>query len=220
MPKTALTVIVLFFICHLWILIGAYFDGLAFYKSWFYPMTLVPIMLFLALGYVVILIITIVSVLRKKTKFLQLILPATLPLLVFAIPQLPIPGFADGLRVAVKDNLEQDRLLEFAELAKLIADIENQELDDVLISGLSWADADSLEKYEKLKAIYPEALSLSQLPPRIEVSSDEVRIFYGGALTKHWGYTIVDNDMCPFERLSATDCQKVYEYVWVYSDIF
>ncbi len=220
MPKTALILGILVVVCMLGDRVGWYFDGLAFSKSWFYPTVLLPITLILALGYIGALIATVVSVWRKKIRFGQLFIPAITPFLVFAIPELPLPGFTDGLRHAVNKKLERNKLIEFAEQAKLIAGAENLERGVWIPGGAYPFDAESSAEWKMLKDIYPEAFALTGQLPRFVISSDEVRVVYGGALAKHWGYTIVDDDMCPIDRLSASNCQRVYENIWVYSDIY
>ncbi|WMS88755.1 hypothetical protein [Pleionea litopenaei] len=73
---------------------------------------------------------------------------------------------------------------------------------------------------ESLRAKYPNALSLSDMPPRIEVSDSYVSVFYGGALIKHWGYLFTESDSFPIEHIPEGMYRQVYQGVWVYHDIW
>ena len=222
MPKIALIFAFLILFYSLCFFGASYFEGLGFHKA--YSMALLYIGIFLmpilALGYLGTFIATIVSVLRKNTNVRQLLLPTIPLLLVFSIPAIPFPTFTDGLRVAVGEKLDRDKLIEFAEQAKLIAEIEETKRRQITSSDMRPHDTESASKFEMIKDIYPEALSLGLHPARVDVSSDEVRIFYGSALVKHWGYSIVDDDTCPIDRLTEKSCQRVFEKIWVYSDIY
>lgn len=134
------------------------------------------------------------------------------------VPYLPLPGFTDGLRVAIDEKLDREKLISFAEKVKSIAGVGENERTRFMLYSLISLDAESAEKFNEMKLAYPEAFTMSRAPARIDVASDKVVVFYGSALTKHYGYAIVDDDICPFDRLSWPQCQRVSPNIWVYMD--
>lgn len=220
MPKSAITFASLTLLGLLWLNVGAYFDGLAFYQSWFYPIVLLPIIMLSALACIGATIITLISVFRKKVSFSKFLLIAGLVCLIPTIPYLPLPGFTDGLQVAIDKKLDREKLITLAKEAKAITGVDDGAESRFMLYSLTSLDAESAEKFGKIKRAYPEAFEMSRLPARIDVTDDKVVVFYGSALTKHYGYAIVDDDQCPFERLSGAQCQRVSPNIWVYMDIY
>ncbi|MEZ5892899.1 MAG: hypothetical protein R3C58_07120 [Parvularculaceae bacterium] len=197
MPKTTLVFAAIVLAGLLGINIGAYFDGLTFSKSWVYPMAFVPVILLSALCFVVTFFVTFISVLRRKQGLKLLLAAAVTPFLAYAIPSLPLPGFADGMRVAVAKKLERKRLINFLKPPKrsLTSGSKAATLCGCQIQILQSFRPKTV-KFTSLKEIYPDALSMSDWPATVEVAADKVVIQYGGALTKHFGYAIVDDDAC------------------------
>jgi len=166
-------------------------------------MILLPISLAAILVFIVGFIIRVVSVLRKKHKLSALLLPLIFICLFIGSKYLPIPTFLDGLHDSVEKSLNRDALIEFAKMAR---DLE-----------IDWSRE---EKHKKKLAVlrnkFPAELSISRLDPRIELSDNAVSVFYGSAITKHWGYAVVEKDECPIQHAAKYSCKKVFDNVWVY----
>lgn len=194
-------------ICTLWMRIGSYYDGLAFAKSWMYAMTLVPITLLSMLVFLTCSVAIVISILRKRRSVSSLSLPLVVAILFIGSQCIPMPTFLDGLHDAVKSKLQRDRLLELARTTRQF--------------NVEWTYHEEHRKWiSTLRETFPLELSLNNIPPRIEVSNDQVAVFYGSGLTKHWGYAIVEQDECPLKHIPENLCRKVFDNVWVYQDIW
>jgi len=106
----------------------------------------------------------------------------------------------------VKETLPMEEIVRFSiEAREINLDWENEEYDQLI---------------KKLRSKYANALNLSQIHPRVNVSDSYVSVVYGGAIVEHWGYLFTDLDTFPIEHIPRGMYKKVYEGVWVYHDIF
>ena len=193
--------------CQVWLKTSAYYEGLEFTQSFLVPLILSPLFLGSTLVFLVSSGFVTVSLIRSKIPFRSTRALAVLVCFIVAGFWAPLPSFPDGMRQAIEEKLERDRLLEFAEHARKL---RMQSVDDF---GYEVS-------VRKLKEKFPAELSLSSLHPRVQVDEDSVSVYYGSALTEHWGYSIVENDECPRKYLPHHLCIKVYDNVWVWDDIY
>ncbi len=128
----------------------------------------------------------------------------------------PFPRFVDGLKHAVEDKLDRERLISLAaQLRQVDADDNPNRLG--LSDHQRGGAPELIAKIEKVKGLYPEAFKMSSFPPRFWISHDYVTFIYGGALSGHWGYSVVEKDKCPFKPSPALiACTKVFDNVWVF----
>lgn len=184
-----------------------YFEGIAFDKFWLIPLSVLPIGLIAFLIFTVSAIVCLISITRKNgsTKNLYAIFLA--PALVVAIFNLPFPSYVDGMHKTVSESLSHKHLMELAIDARTV----NPE-------WLKEDEQDQLIQY--LKVRYPKPLSLSQIPPRIDVSDNYISVFYGSSLVKHWGYVVSELEVFPIDHIPKYMYKKVYAGVWVYHDIW
>lgn len=207
MHKILIAAGVVSLVCSVIIKAESYYNGLMFQTSLMFPIIFFPITLITLIVVFFGLVIRMISVVRRKKKFSTLFLPLAFIFIFMGIQHLPIPTFLDGMHNTVEKSLNRGRLIEFAQQARYI------EIDWV-------KDDEHRKKIELLRKIFPKELSVSKLPPRISVSENAVSVFYGSALTKHWGYSIVKNDECPLKNVPQHYCKKVFDNVWVFQDIW
>jgi hypothetical protein len=184
-----------------------YFEGIAFNKFWFIPLSVLPIGLIAFLIFTASAIVCLISITRKKTSTKKLYAIFMAPALVVGVFNLPFPSYVDGMHKTVSESLSHKQLMELAIDARTV----NPE-------WLKEGEHDQLIQYLKIK--YPKALSLSQIPPRIDVSGNYISVFYGSSLVKHWGYVVSDLEVFPIEHIPKYMYKKVYAGVWVYHDIW
>lgn len=207
MPKLALTFGLILIICLITLKVGAYYDGLAFSKSWTYPMIVLPMGLVAALSCAVFSLITLGLILQRKAKASNLLYVIATPFLMLVIYQFSFPSFADGLHDAVQSKLKREMLLDFASYIRQI----DQDINHI---------TPQQDLYKSLKQKYLEAMNLSPSSSRIRNSEKAVTVYYGSALTKHWGVSIASDDTCPKDYLPNELCIKVYDNVWVFDDFW
>lgn len=193
--------------CQVWLKVSGYYEGLEFTQSFLMPLILFPVLLGSTLVFLVASILVAASLIRKKLPLRSARALAVLICIIVGGFWIPFPSFADGMREAVKEKLERDKLLEFAEHARRL---KMQSVDNFGYEA----------SVRKLKEKFPAELSLSSIPPRIQVDDGSVSVYYGSALTEHWGYSIVENDECPRRYLPRNLCLKVYDNIWVWDDIY
>ncbi|WP_282605809.1 hypothetical protein [Pelagibius sp. Alg239-R121] len=196
MNKVAMISGLIALVCAVVIRVGAYFEGLSFANSWFYPIIVVPIILLSSILFVVYFLSLLLFVKKTKPTLRILGRQSLIIALVVGVFYFPFPTFLDGMHEAVYSKLDRDRLLEMAEESRKTASVA------------------------ALRERFSQELSLSEYPPRINVSEDSVEIYYGGALSKHWGYAVVETDKCPRDYIPSHLCRKVFDNVWVYKDIW
>jgi hypothetical protein len=206
--KKAIWVVGMFAIAtETFVQVFSYFEGLAF-DSWFFgPLVFVPLILGSICAFLYCSISLLISVLRKKNNLRALVPVIMFPALFAGTYYLPLPRFVDGLHDAVEEKLDRERLLHFAEAARQLK-LEDYER---LGGGRS---------VELLSDEFSLELSMGNYPARIFISEAKVNVYYGGALTGHWGYAIVEKDECPKDYLPSHLCRKVFDNVWVYKDIY
>ena len=184
-----------------------YFEGEAFDKYWSIPMGVLPVGLIAFLAFVITAIVCIIAITRKKQSPKNLYIIVLFPILVLALYLVPFPSYVDGMKKTVAKSLSKQELSLFAIDAKS--------------TNIDWNKHEEHEKLiTQLKAKYPKPLSLSPIPPRIDVEENYVSVFYGSALVKHWGYVVSDLKEFPIEHIPKNMYRKVYEGVWVYHDIW
>jgi len=184
-----------------------YFEGLAFHQWFFAPLVFVPLLLGSIGAFLVCSISLLISVFRGQQSLRVLVPMLLFPALFMGSYRLPVPRFVDGLHEAVESKLDRQRLIDLATAARA--------LDEGRIDLRG-----SIEKLDSLNETFGPELGLSSLDARMSVTDDWVSVYYGSALTKHWGYAIVNEDKCPFERIPKHLCRKVFDNVWVYRDIW
>lgn len=184
-----------------------FFEGVAFDKFWVIPMGVLPVGLIAFLTFFISAISCVVAILRKQKSLKNLMVVGLFPILVMSVYKVPIPNYIDGMHKTVKETVPLSEIVRFSS--------EAREMD---INWLDEGEHDHLIK--ELRAKYPNALNLSQLPPRVEVSDSYVSVFYGSALVKHWGYLLTESDSFPIEHIPEGMYKQVYEGVWVYHDIW
>lgn len=207
MTKTAEISGLFFLGCLIWLKVSGYFEGLAFTQSFLQPIILFPIILASTLGVFISCVLIVISLIRKKRTVKSLCPLIAIICLIVGAFSIPVPSFADGMYKAVEEKLERSRLIEFAEHAR---SLRIRSVDD---NGYNLF-------VQELKEKFPAELSLSSYSPRLFVDDDSVSVYYGNALTEHWGYSIVENDECPRKYLPRNNCLKVYDNVWVWDDIY
>ncbi|HSC75815.1 MAG TPA: hypothetical protein VLB90_06235 [Pseudomonadales bacterium] len=184
-----------------------YFGGLAFYKFWFVPMGIVPLGTLAFLIFIISALICTISTVRKKGNPKNIAIIGIFPIFVIILYYLPMPSFVDGMHKTLSNALSQKDLVEFAANVRIKnPNSANEEVSEKIIS--------------ELMPFYPKQLSLSRLPPRIEVKDKYISVFYGSALTKHWGYVVGNVGEFPIEHIPESMYSKVYDGVWVYDDIW
>lgn len=193
-------------VCVVLMQVGAYADGTTFDRTSVYPLVVVPIALIIAIVLVIRLVFLLVaSALTRRRPTVRVASIVALALFVGS-HFLPFSTFVGGLRTAVHDNLRRDRLMEFAERVKAAG------AQDPHWTAASWQH----KVVSMLRKSFPAELGLSELRPRVGVGNGVVNVYYGGGLSGHWGYTVVDNDACPVDYLPTMLCRKVFDNVWVY----
>lgn len=202
MNKTTVILGILAYCCAILFKISPYFEGLSFDRSWFIALIVFPIMGMSTIGLLALVIAVCISMIRKKTSIKVFCQTAMILVVLVGVFWVPSTHFVDGLQNAVRHKLNRNRLLELAQRAKHLR--HNRKEEYIL----------------ELQEIYPEAFSMNALTPRLSVSENEVRLYYGSALTKHWGYTIVNEDRCPLNHIPPNNCRKVYDNIWVFLDIY
>lgn len=184
-----------------------YFEGVAFNKFWVIPMGVLPIGLIAFLTFFFSALSSVVGVIRKKAGKNDLVVVGLLPILIFAIYMAPFPSFVDGMYKTVKETLPMEEIVSLS--------VEARELNP------KWSNYEEhAQLIKSMRTKYPNALNLSHLPPRINVSDSYVSVFYGSSLVKHWGYLFTDSDAFPIEHIPEDMYKKVYEGVWVYHDVW
>lgn len=193
-------------LCVVLLQVGAYVDGMTFDRSSVYPMIVVPTALIIVVVLMIRLVLSLAaSVLTRRRPKVRVTSVVALAIFVGS-HFLPFSTFVAGLHTAVYDNLHRDRLIEFAERVKA-ADAQ----------GPHWTAASwQREVVAMLRKDFPAELGLSALRPRVGVADGLVNVYYGGGLSGHWGYTVVDNDACPVAYLPTKQCRKAFDNVWVY----
>lgn len=193
-------------VCVVLLQVGAYADGTTFDRTSVYPLVVVPIALIIAIVLVIRLVFLLVaSALTRRRPTVRVASIVALALFVGSY-FLPFSTFVGGLRTAVHDNLRRDRLMEFAERVKAAG------AQDPHWTAPSW----QRKVVAMLRKDFPAELGLSELRPRVGVGNGVVNVYYGGGLSGHWGYTVVDNDACPVDYLPTMLCRKAFDNVWVY----
>lgn len=184
-----------------------YFEGIAFDKYWFIPMGVLPVGLIAFLAFFITSIVCIIAIVRKKQSPKNFYIIVLFPVLITVLYLAPLPSYVDGMRKTVNESLSKQELSSFALDAKSTnIDWNKTEEHNLLVA--------------QLKAKHPTSLSLSPIPPRIDVQENYVSVFYGSALVKHWGYVVSDLNEFPIEHIPKNMYRKVYEGVWVYHDIW
>ena len=190
-----------------WLRIGSYYEGLRFEKSWDAAMVGIPLTFAFALAFLIFSAVNLYAITAKRSPRSSALVLVLVPLLVIGFYHLPLPTYTDGLHDAVASKLDRERLYSFA---NSLRELEIGEINP-------WRDKALLAE---LRTKYPDALGMSSFSPRISLSDDAIGLTYGGALTKHWGYFITDEDICPRPYLPEHMCQKVFDNVWVFHDIW
>lgn len=184
-----------------------YYEGVAFDKFWSVPMIVLPVGMIALLTFIVTAISCLIAIVRKRKGINHLVVMVLLSIILVAIYTFPFPSFVDGMNETVQSALPRDEIVQLSlEARKINPKWTNRVEHNALI--------------ESLRAKYPNALSLSDMPPRIEVSDSYVSVFYGGALIKHWGYLFTESDSFPIEHIPEGMYRQVYQGVWVYHDIW
>ncbi len=198
---------VIFIVALLAMRVIPYFEGLAFDKFWSVPLGIFPLGVVALLTFIGSSLVCFVSVVRRRRSPRGLIIVGVFPLLVVALYQAPIPSYIDGMHKTIVESLSKKELVEFAVDARL----RNPE-------WIKHEEHDQIIKPRKYKHLKP--LTLSPIPPRIEVNEDYISVFYGSALVKHWGYVIGNVEEFPKTHIPESMYKKVYDGVWVYHDIW
>ncbi len=184
-----------------------YFEGIAFDKFWSVPMGILPLGAIAFLTFIVSSVVCIVAVVRKRRSPKILVFVGVFPVLVIGFCQAPFPSYVDGMHKTVTESLTKKELVEFA--------------IDARSSNPDWIEREEHNQLIKqLKDKHPKPLTLSHIPPRIDVSENYISVFYGSALVKHWGYVIGDIEEFPIDHIPENMYKKVHEGVWVYHDIW
>lgn len=193
-------------LCIVLLQVGAYVDGMTFDRASVYPMIVVPTALIIAIVLMIRLVLSLAaSVLTRRRPTVRVASIVALALFVGS-HFLPFSTFVAGLHTAVHHNLRRDRLMEFAERVKAAG-----------AQGPHWtAPSWQREVVAMLRKDFPAELGLSELRPRVGVADGLINVYYGGGLSGHWGYSVVDDDACPVAYLPTTLCRKAYDNVWVY----
>lgn len=193
-------------LCLVLLQVGAYADGTAFDRSSVYPLIVVPIVLIIVVVLMIRLVFSLVaSALTRRRPTVRVASIVALALFVGG-HFLPFSTFVAGLHAAVHDNLRRDRLMEFAGRVKAAG------AQDPHWTAPSW----QRKVVTMLRKDFPAELGMSELRPRVGVGDGVVNVSYGGGLSGHWGYTVVDNDACPVDYLPTMLCRKAFDNVWVY----
>ena len=159
-------------------------------------MVVLPIALIALITFSVSAISSVVAILRKRGTLNSLIVIGAFPILVVVIYKAPFPGYIDGMHKTIKEALPLNEIVRLS--------VEAKEINP------DWLDYEEhYQLIKKLRTKYPNALSLSHIPPRIEVSDNYVTVFYGSALVKHWGYLFTESDTFPIERIPEGMYKKV-----------
>jgi hypothetical protein len=124
--------------------VDQYWSGVAFTKSW-WPAMLVPIFLIALLGLFVGCLSLLVSVVRRKTKPIWLLV-LVFPLLCVGMQFIPMPGFVDGMAHSVQRDFDAKEIHRFAEQARALK--------------VDWSRSSSDEEkgLEALKHAFPEII--------------------------------------------------------------
>ncbi len=123
----------------------------------------------------------------------------------------PFPTQIDGMKQAVIDKLDRDRLIHLArELRALEAEDNPKRLG--LADYTAFAGEQHQKKIDVVRPLYPQAFDMSEWTPRFWISESFVTFYYGGALPGHWGYSITEDDECPH---TAWICERAMKNVWV-----
>ena len=184
-----------------------YFEGAAFDKYWSIPMGVLPVGLIAFLTFTITAIVCMIAIVRKKQISKNFYIIVLFPLLITGLYFAPFPSYVDGMRKTVAESLSKQELSSFALEAKS--------------TNIDWNKHEEHNKIiERLKANHPTPLSLSPIPPRINVKENYVSVFYGSALVKHWGYVVSDLNEFPIEHIPENMYREVFKGVWVYHDIW
>ena len=124
----------------------------------------------------------------------------------------PFPTQIDGMKQAVIDKLDRDRLM------RLAKDLRTLEAEDNpkrvgLADFTSFVDEQHLKKIDAVHHLYPAAFEMSEEAPRFWITESFVTFYYGGALPGHWGYSISEEDECPDKAVRS--CERAMNSVWV-----
>jgi hypothetical protein len=73
---------------------------------------------------------------------------------------------------------------------------------------------------ELMKRDFPDIYNLSAMEPSVSAGADFIEIFWGSALSKHWGIRVGSRPFAGGDEgyRNAVSVREVYERVWVYHD--
>jgi len=187
--------------------IESYFDGVSFVKSWSGPMFYVPALLISASVFLVLLLVCTVKFFRRKIPGKSYTYIYIAPVIFALTVAAPKPNYLDGLHDGAKDRLDLSNLAELREKLSVQPEVavNPQALESLQI--------------ETLKR-FPSFVSLSPYEPRFQAGNGYVAVYYGGALTKHWGLVVSTDEPFPLETVPHNMYRKVEDGVWVYMDIW
>jgi hypothetical protein len=160
---------------------------------------------------------TLVIVLLKKAPARSLVLPLLFFLSSLAVPFLPVPTVTDGLCDAVVKRFSREELLEFSARVRSEAGAIGEGRRSIRLDEEYLFD-DEPDIFKRLDDEFPNIMAINSLRPRFHVTGVVVVAYYGGALSRHWGYAIVKDDKCPKQNLTEAQCKKAFDNVWVYTD--
>ena len=195
--------------CMLAMGILPYFEGLDFNKNWLRPMVILPVGLLCLLVFSISALACIFGVLRKQRHPRNLLIILFLPAVILLLYFIRFPGYVDGMHRTMSSQISSEELTAFATDAEFYAN-----------TYMDMTDPERKEIIEELKEKHSKALSFSALKPRMHISDEYVNVYYGGALTKHWGYLVTEMETFPINHIPKSMTKKLYKGVWVYHDIW
>ena len=206
MPRLSLAFGGIAFIAVLCLRSFSYLEGRSFDKSWATPLVALSVLGSL-FAYVVTAVLTVIATIRRRVHWLWLLSVIAISVVGAGSYALPLPSFTDGMHDAVRNKVRAERLLRFAEAARLHPNSPD-------------ADESPDPRVALMKRDFPEIYGLSAMEPRVATGTDYVEIFWGSALVKHWGIRIGSRPFldAPADYHKGVSYRMVFDAIWVYHD--
>ncbi|TDQ49787.1 hypothetical protein EV696_103157 [Permianibacter aggregans] len=168
-------------------------------------MYVLSVFLLSSMALIIHVILSSITVIRRKQPVKSLRPGVVYIAILVLLFEIRFPSYVDGMRESISTGVSRAELQVFA--------------TDVQTRIFNWNTADDSQRNVKFfREKFPRLLALSPIPPRFRITTDYVDVFYGSALTKHWGFIVGDISQFPMGHIPEGMYHQVYDGVWVYHD--